>query len=212
MTEPGRMTGFAAGLKSGAAKSLFRYSAFDNWMDRLAPCPWSAMAGSHAPGRARATSSRAPLYTHAERQRRDGTRWTMVQGVLAPVQFAVFLVSLGLVLNYLWRGTGYEVANASVIVKTFVLYLIMITGSIWEKKVFGKYLFAPAFFWEDAVSMIVIALHTAYLVKVLTGSGSAQEMMVLALAAYLSYAINAAQFVFKLRTARLEAPGAGSAV
>ena len=40
----------------------------------------------------------------------------------------------------------------------------MVTGAIWEKVVFGRYLFAPAFFWEDVFSMLVLALHTAYLV------------------------------------------------
>ena len=36
-----------------------------------------------------------PLYTAEERLRRDASPWTLVQGVLAPVQFLVFLVSLG---------------------------------------------------------------------------------------------------------------------
>ncbi len=81
----------------------------------------------------------------------------MVQGVLAPAQFAVFLVSLGLVARFLITGEGEAVATASVVFKTGVLYLIMITGSIWERAVFGRYLFAPAFFWEDVVSMVVLA-------------------------------------------------------
>ena len=33
-----------------------------------------------------------------------------------------------------------------------VFYTIMVTGAIWEKVVFGQYLFAPAFFWEDVFS------------------------------------------------------------
>ena len=60
-------------------------------------------------------------------------------------------------------------ATVSVVVKTLLLYTIMITGSIWEKEVFGRYLFAPAFFWEDVFSMLVLALHTAYLVALVTG-------------------------------------------
>ena len=47
-----------------------------------------------------------PLYTPDQRRRRDETRWTIVQGVLAPVQFLVFLVSLGLVVRYLATGEG----------------------------------------------------------------------------------------------------------
>jgi 3-vinyl bacteriochlorophyllide hydratase len=78
----------------------------------------------------------------------------------------------------------------------------MITGAIWEKVVFGRYLFAPAFFWEDVFSMLVLALHTAYLAAVFLGWGTPLEQMVLALAAYAAYVINAAQFVLKLRAAR----------
>ena len=110
------------------------------------------------------------LYTDAERRRRDSSPWTLVQAILAPLQFLVFLVSLGLVLRTLATGEGAFAANASIILKTLLLYTIMVTGSLWEKDVFGKYLFAPAFFWEDAVSFIVIALHTAYLICLLTGA------------------------------------------
>ena len=146
----------------------------------------------------------AGLYTAEERRRRDASPWTLVQGVLAPVQFLVFLVSLGLVLRYLATGEGYEIAVVSIIVKTLTLYAIMVTGAIWEKVVFGKYLFADAFFWEDAFSMIVIALHTFYLVLLLGGIGSPELQLAVALAGYAAYVINAGQFIWKLRLARLE--------
>ncbi|WP_235890834.1 2-vinyl bacteriochlorophyllide hydratase [Pararhizobium mangrovi] len=142
------------------------------------------------------------LYTAEERKRRDATGWTMVQGVLAPVQFLVFLVSLTLVLHALSTGEGYALATASVVVKTCVLYAIMVTGSIWEKVVFGRYLFAPAFFWEDAVSMVVIALHTAYLALLVFHADGVHLQLIVALAAYATYVVNAGQFVFKLRAAR----------
>jgi 3-vinyl bacteriochlorophyllide hydratase len=148
--------------------------------------------------------SALPLYTPEQRKRRDATPWTLVQGLLAPIQFAVFLVSLGLVLRYLATGQGESAAVGSIIAKTFALYTIMITGCLWEKVVFGKYLFAPAFYWEDVFSMLVLALHTAYLVALATDSLGARGRMVLALAAYASYAINATQFLLKLRAARLQ--------
>ena len=109
--------------------------------------------------------ARAPLYTAAERARRDATKWTMVQGILAPLQFLAFAVSLVLVLRYLATGAGYQAATLSIIVKTGLLFLIMITGAIWEKVVFGQYLLAPAFFWEDVFSFAVIALHSVYTVS-----------------------------------------------
>ena len=152
----------------------------------------------------RPASARAPLYTPQERARRDASVWTWVQGLLAPLQFLVFLVSLTLVLRFLFTGHGEQAAAASVLVKTLTLYTIMVTGSIWEKVVFDRWLFAPAFYWEDVFSMLVLALHTAYVVAWYTGWLDARQQMLLALAAYASYAINATQFILKLRAARLD--------
>ncbi|ANK11811.1 2-vinyl bacteriochlorophyllide hydratase [Erythrobacter neustonensis] len=146
----------------------------------------------------------AALYTAEERQRRDASVWTIVQGVLAPLQFVVFLVSLALVLRTLSTGEGTFPADASIVVKTLVLYTIMITGAIWEKVVFGRWLFAPAFFWEDVFSMLVLALHSLYLVMLLAGLGSAEQRLMVALAGYAAYLVNAGQFLWKLRMARLQ--------
>ncbi len=142
------------------------------------------------------------LYTEEQRRRRDASPWTLVQGILAPTQFIIFLISLVLVLGYLATGALFEWAAWSIVIKTLILYTIMIAGAIWEKDVFGHYLFAPAFFWEDAVSMIVIVLHTAYLVVWFGDIFTPVQQMVIALAAYLTYAVNAAQFLLKLRAAR----------
>jgi 3-vinyl bacteriochlorophyllide hydratase len=183
--------------------------AMQDWIDRIAPCPWTAHSGAsgrhhHRSGGLDVKRPRQNVYTPEQRVIRDTTPWTLVQGVLAPVQFLVFLVSLALVIRYLGTGEGYAIATASVVAKTLILYAIMITGAIWEKVVFGKYLFADAFFWEDVFSMLVLALHTAYLAAVFLGIGTSQQQMVLALAAYGTYVINAVQFIWKLRLARLE--------
>jgi len=146
-----------------------------------------------------------PLYTAAQRERRNSSRWTLVQGILAPVQFVVFLISAALLARYLIIGDGFEVAAASVVIKTLFLYAIMYTGALWEHDVYGQYLFAPAFYWEDMVSMVVIALHTIYLGLYLTGLGSTSLLVSVAVAAYVTYVINAAQFVLKLKQARLPA-------
>ncbi|MDP3551230.1 MAG: 2-vinyl bacteriochlorophyllide hydratase [Novosphingobium sp.] len=152
----------------------------------------------------------AALYTPDERLRRDSTRWTLVQGLLAPFQFLVFLVSLALVLRSLSTGDGGFAADVSVVIKTITLYAIMVTGSIWEKVVFGKWLFARAFFWEDVFSMLVLALHTAYLVMLFGNFGSFEQRMQIALAGYLAYVVNATQFLLKLRAARLQAEREGA--
>jgi 3-vinyl bacteriochlorophyllide hydratase len=162
----------------------------------------TATTSTHASrGVARAVVPR-PLYTPEQKARRDASKWTLVQGILAPLQFFVMIGSTVLVIRSLRTGTGLGLADASVIVKTALLYTIMITGSLWEKDVFGKYLFAGPFFWEDVVSMGVIALHTAYLGAWITGIGTADTRLMLALAAYAAYSVNAIQFVHKLRLAR----------
>lgn len=163
--------------------------------------PVGAARGRHGSRRA----VRPPLYTPAERRRRDATAWTLVQGVLAPVQFVACLVSVALIARTLATGEGLWLANASVVVKTALLLTIMVTGAAWEKVVFGRWLFAPAFFWEDVVSFGVIALHLGYVAALATGAAPGVQMA-WALAAYAAYVVNAAQFVRKLRLARLDAP------
>lgn len=182
---------------------------FDRLIATVDCCPWTGNGRGRRARTAAHKHARPPyLYSPGERKRRDASPWTMVQGVLAPVQFLVFLISLSLVVHFLLTGQGLEAATISVVVKTACLYTIMITGAIWEYEVFGQYLFAPAFFWEDVFSFLVIGLHTAYLVVLITGMATAHTLMLLALAAYVSYCINAMQFVMKLRAARLERPSA----
>ncbi len=128
-----------------------------------------------------------------------------MQALLAPLQFAVCAISLLLIVRYLATGHGYAVATGSILLKTVALYAIMITGSVWEKQVFGRWLFAPAFFWEDVVSLLVLALQTTYVLALIGGWGTPAQQMTIAIAAYGAYAVNASQFLMKLRAARLDA-------
>jgi len=186
---------------------MFTIGALSRLVDTLDASPWGAASGRMGAERPLTMHQlvmrqRQPLYTPEQRHRRDASAWTVVQGVLAPVQFIIFAVSLIFVLRYMATGEGETLATFSVVVKTGVLYTIMVTGAIWEREVFGRYLFAPAFFWEDAVSMVVVALHTAYLAALITGSMTVEHRMMLALVAYATYVFNATQFVLKLRAAR----------
>jgi 3-vinyl bacteriochlorophyllide hydratase len=202
----GTEIGFQSGRTLG--RDFHVSDIVDGWIDLIAPAPWGAHVGLHSTHHGRGQPrTKPPLYTNEERARRDATPWTMVQAILAPLQFLVFAISLALVARYLLTGRGYEVATASILIKTVLLYTIMITGSIWEKVVFGKWLFARAFFWEDVFSMLVLSLQTVYLASLLLSWGSARQQMLIAMAAYAVYVINAAQFVMKLREARLEGAG-----
>lgn len=210
------------------APSMMR--GLEHWLESFVACPWSAHVGSnpwqtrviappspmrsikftHSSNGARARG--VPLYTAEERARRDASPWTYVQAVLAPLQFAICLASLFLIARYFATGEGYRLAVGSVLLKTAALYAIMVTGSIWERQVFGRWLFAPAFFWEDVVSMLVLLLQTTYVVALLEGWGSPAEQLAVAVAAYAAYAVNASQFLLKLRAARLDAPRRTSAL
>jgi 3-vinyl bacteriochlorophyllide hydratase len=203
-----RKTGRIRTVPQERCQAMFAENTIGRFINAVDASPWAAASGRAAPQHEHHHSAPKKhfLYTPEERRRRDATPWTLVQGILAPIQFIVFLMSLALVLRYLATGHGLTAATASVVVKTIVLYTIMITGAIWEHKVFGKYLFARAFFWEDVFSMLVLSLHTAYLVALFSGYVAARDLMLLALAAYLSYVVNATQFVMKLRAARREAP------
>ena len=163
-------------------------------------CEVGRIAQTHA--RVNRASQAAPLYTPEQRRKRDSTRWTLVQGILAPVQFLAFVVSVALVARTLATGDGATVAAISVLVKTALLLTIMVTGAIWEKVVFGQYLFAKAFFWEDVFSMLVIGLHLAYVGALITGAVETRVQLLIALAAYAAYVVNAGQFLLKLRAAR----------
>ncbi|GAB0116770.1 2-vinyl bacteriochlorophyllide hydratase [Acidisoma sp. 7E03] len=184
-------------------------TSFSDLLNTFDSSPWSATSGRSCCGQQNQVTSL--VYTPDQRRRRDDTPWTRVQGILAPLQFLAFLVSTGLVLRYLVVGHGYEAATISVVIKTLFLYAIMITGSLWEKAVFGRYLMAPAFFWEDMFSFLVIGLHTAYLLALATGALTGREMMLLALTAFAAYLVNAVQFLLKFRAVRREAPVHGLA-
>ncbi len=201
--------GFDRAVWTSGAQTFSLSRLVDDLTERIAPCVWQAHVGLHPDASGSASGlTRQPLYTPEERRRRDSTPWTLVQGILAPVQFLAFAVSLVLVARFLMTGQGYVAATVSILIKTILLYTIMITGSIWEKVVFGKWLFARSFFWEDVFSMLVLALQTAYLFCLIFGWGDARQQMSVAIAAYACYVINAGQFILKLRAARLEAPGA----
>ena len=89
---------------------------FTSIFKALDASPWNAAtgrAGKRQIGVRRGVATQ--LYTPDERRRRDATPWTLVQGILAPVQFLVFVVSLGLVLNYLaysWVELGQNLPEA----------------------------------------------------------------------------------------------------
>jgi 3-vinyl bacteriochlorophyllide hydratase len=146
-------------------------------------------------------------YTAEQIQKRQNSKWTLVQTILAPLQFLTFIVSLVLIVRYLSTGEGYDITNFSVLLKILMLWLITVTGMFWEKEVYGKWFMAPEFFWEDAFNAVAMVMHNLYFVALLLG-WSHNDLMTLMLVAYISYLFNFGQFFLRglrARKQRLEA-------
>jgi 3-vinyl bacteriochlorophyllide hydratase len=140
-----------------------------------------------------------PRYTPEQLQRRNASVWTTVQAILAPIQFIMFL--MGVTITYLYKYDiwidNFAWVTFFVTLKTFMLFLIFITGGFFEKEVFGAFAFAPEFFWEDFGSSIAMVVHVSYFILFYMGLDES-ILLWTALAAYLSYLINALQFVIRL--------------
>ncbi|MCB0004815.1 MAG: 2-vinyl bacteriochlorophyllide hydratase [Anaerolineales bacterium] len=148
-------------------------------------------------------------YTPEQLAKRNQSKWTIVQAVLAPLQLLAFLISFALVVHYLITGRGLLAADISVLVKISLLWLITVTGMIWEKEIFGHWFLAPQFYWEDVGNAVAMVLHNLYFVARWLG-WSDRAVMTLMLLAYLSYLVNLAQFVAKGLQARKQRQQASS--
>jgi len=141
-----------------------------------------------------------PRYTPEQLEKRNASKWTTSQAILAPIQFLIFLA--GLTVTYLYSQgiwiTDFWWVTFFVALKTFMLVLIFVTGGFFELEVFGKFAFAHEFFWEDFGSAIAMIVHLAYFVLFFWIKPAENILILTAYLAYLSYLINAAQFVIRL--------------
>lgn len=140
-------------------------------------------------------------YTPEQLAKRNASMWTKVQIILAPLQFLAFITSFALVVRYLVTGDGYALATTWVLIKISLLWLITVTGMIWEKEIFGHWFLAPQFFWEDVGNLVAMIFHNLYFVAVWLG-WSDQAVMTVMLVAYITYLGNSAQFVARGLQAR----------
>ncbi len=142
------------------------------------------------------------MYTEDQLRRREASRWTKVQIILAPIQFVAFIISFGLVIRYLITGEGYWVATISVWIKITLIWALTITGMLWEHDMFDHYFLAKEFFWEDIGNLIAIITHNLYFVAQWMGASRETVMWVMVFA-YVTYLFNALQFINRgVRSAR----------
>jgi 3-vinyl bacteriochlorophyllide hydratase len=134
------------------------------------------------------------MYTAEQLRHREESRWTKVQIILAPIQFIAFVISFALVARYLATGEGYVAATISIWIKIILIWVLTVTGMLWEYDMFGHYFLAKEFFWEDIGNLVAIITHNLYFVAQWLGADERTVMWVMVFA-YLTYLINAAQFV-----------------
>jgi 3-vinyl bacteriochlorophyllide hydratase len=144
-------------------------------------------------------------------RRRQQSKWTIVQAILAPLQLLTFIISVILIIRYLSTGLDYQITTTSILIKIVLMWLITITGMLWEKEVFGQWFLAPQFFWEDVMNAVSLILHNGYFIALLLGA-SERELVLVMLVAYASYLINFAQFLVRgLRSRKQRQSAAGTA-
>lgn len=150
-------------------------------------------------------------YTPEQMRRRQQSKWTIVQAILAPLQFLTFIISVILIIRYLSTGLDYQITTISILIKIALMWLITITGMLWEKEVFGQWFLAPQFFWEDVMNAVSLILHNGYFIGLLLGA-SERDLVLVMLVAYASYMINFAQFLVRgLRSRKQRQSAAGTA-
>jgi len=135
-------------------------------------------------------------YTAEQLARRNASKWTPVQAILAPLQFLTFLVCLVLVLRYLNTGSGFDAAHFVSLIKVVMMLAITITGMFWEHDVYGHYFLAKEFFWEDLVNGLSMIVHLAFVAAWLGGVAPHTQMLIM-VAALSAYVINFVQFGYR---------------
>lgn len=139
-----------------------------------------------------------PRYTPEQLRIRNSSPWTKVQFILAPIQFVVFIIGLVVtILYYAHAIDDFNLVTYGVLVKTLFLIALFVTGAVWEKEVFGVWVFSHEFFWEDIGSTIAVIFHFAYFVFAWLDYPK-ETLVIAAFAAYLSYFGNAIQYLLRV--------------
>jgi 3-vinyl bacteriochlorophyllide hydratase len=128
-------------------------------------------------------------------ERRNASRWTQIHPVFAIGQLGVFLTSLVLLTLYAFHLVPFAAVALSVLIKIAFMVGAVITGSLWEHDVYGRWWFANEFFIEDVMTANVFALHIAYLIAYYAYPQSLTPALWMLGVAYAVYGINVAQYV-----------------
>ena len=128
-------------------------------------------------------------------ERREASTWTRIHPAFAIGQLGAFAVSVVFLVLFFFHLTSFATLYLSVLVKIAFMIGAVITGSLWEHDMFGKWWFAHEFFVEDVMTMNVFLLHVAFLVTVYVWPSHMPAILSVLLVAYGAYALNVVQYI-----------------
>ncbi len=129
--------------------------------------------------------------------RRAATIWTKIHPPFAFAQLAAWVVSL-ILLGFFFAGRlPFAVVQTSVLVKISLMAGAVVTGSFWERAVYGYWWFAPEFFLEDLFTYTVALFQIGYLIVYYSAPDNLSANVAVLLVTYFAYAVNVAQYVLK---------------
>jgi 3-vinyl bacteriochlorophyllide hydratase len=135
--------------------------------------------------------------TPEQRERKRKSVWTIAHLPFALGQLMAFFVSVVFLIGF-FRGTAtFEALHTSVLVKIGLMAGALITGSLWEHDVYGKWWFAPEFFLEDLMTFNVVLLQGAYLYYMYVVHAPIGTLTGLLVAGYTVYLINVVQYIVR---------------
>ncbi len=135
-------------------------------------------------------------------QRREATIWTKLHLPFALGQLAVCAISVLLIAAFFAGYVPFSVVHASALLKISLMAGAVITGSLWEKDVYGFWWFAPQFFFEDLLTYVVALFQIGYLIVYYHQPNNLAANVAVLMVCYLAYIINVTQYVLKHRSAR----------
>ncbi len=135
-------------------------------------------------------------------QRREATIWTRIHPPFAFAQLAVCVVSVILIGFFFAGQISFNVVHLSALLKIALMAGAVVTGSLWERAVYGYWWFAPQFFLEDLMTYVVALFQIGYLLVYYHSPDNLAANVAVLIVSYLAYVVNVTQYVLKHASAR----------
>ena len=142
------------------------------------------------------------------RDRRQASVWTLIHPLFAIGQLLAFFVSVGVFVAYLRGAVPFHAVHVSVLVKIGLMVGAVLSGSFWERDVFGYWWFAPEFLFEDVMTLIVFISQLSYLAMVALHPHLMKPILGILGFAYFVYVANVAQYIHRTQTMKKETAAA----